>query len=61
MFSFSNHLLLLVSRGPFATGSKGVGRERGKRGEGESVEGAGRINVAIPLNNKLEMDLDWPL
>lgn len=43
---------------PFAAGSKGVGTEHGKRGEGEFVEEAGRINVVITVNNKLKMDFD---
>lgn len=47
-----------VCRRPFATGSKGVETEHGKRGEGEFVEEAGRINVAITVNNKLKMDFD---
>lgn len=50
--------LPLVCRCPFATGSRGVGTEHGKRDEGEFVEEAGRINVAITVNNKLKMDFD---
>lgn len=53
--------LALGFQGPFATGIKGAGREHGKRGEGECVEETGRINMAIPLNNKWEMDFDWLL
>lgn len=45
----------------FATGSKEVGKERGKRGGGELVEAAGRTTVEIAVNDKLETDLTAPL